>query len=53
MLELTDERIAELKGKGFLLMKDKEHFNVRLVVPAGCMAADKMAKICEIQRYSQ
>ena len=35
MLELTDERIAELKGKGFLLMKDKEHFNVRLVVPAG------------------
>ena len=48
MLELTDERIAELKGKGFLLMKDKEHFNVRLVVPAGCMEADKMAKICEI-----
>ena len=45
MLELTDERIAELKGKGFLLMKDKEPFNVSLVLPAGFMEAVKMARI--------
>ncbi len=48
MLEISDEKIAELKGKGFILMRDKEHFNVRLVVPAGVISAGKMAKICEL-----
>ena len=50
MLNISDERIAELKGKGFILMKDKEHFNVRLVVPTGRVEADKMIKICEIAK---
>lgn len=50
MLEISEERIAELKGKGFIFMRDKENFNVRLVVPAGVMEAGKMEKICEIAK---
>lgn len=50
MLNITEDKIAELKGKGFILMKDKEHFNARLVVPAGVLEADKMIKICDIAK---
>ena len=50
MLNISEERIAELKGKGFLLMKDKEHFNVRFVVPAGCIDAEKVVKMCDIAK---
>ena len=50
MLEISEERIAELKGKGFLLMRDKEHFNVRFVIPAGCIDAEKVVKMCEIAK---
>lgn len=48
MIEISEEKIAELKGKGFIFMRDKEHFNVRFVIPAGRENATKVAKICEI-----
>ncbi|MCD8036013.1 MAG: hypothetical protein LUE88_01320 [Clostridiales bacterium] len=48
MLDISAEKLAELKGKGFLFMKDKENFNVRLLIPAGITEADKVIKMCEI-----
>lgn len=50
MLDISAERLAELKGKGFLFMKDQENFNVRLVIPAGIIEADKVVKMCEIAK---
>lgn len=43
MVDLSAEQLAELKGQGFLLMKDKEAFVCRIVYPAG-IATAKMLK---------
>lgn len=54
MVDLTAEELAALKGEGFLFMKDKEHFNCRVVFAAGEATSDEMAKVAEIaKKYAE
>ncbi len=43
MVDVTAEELAQLKGQGFLLMKDKKQFACRIVFPAG-LATSQMLK---------
>ena len=45
MVNLTAEELAALKGEGFLLMKDKEQFVLRIVFPAGLATAEDLKKL--------
>lgn len=49
-MELTQENIAALKGEGFLLLKDKEHFTCRIIFPSGIVPADALEKIAILAR---
>lgn len=42
MADISQEEAAKLKGKGFLLQKDKEHFAVRIVYPAGIASSEDL-----------
>lgn len=54
MLNLSAEELTALKGQGFLFMKDKEHFNCRIVFPAGTATSEEMAKVAELaKKYAQ
>lgn len=45
MLEISNEKLTELKAKGFFFMKDKQYFNVRIVLPAGVSTAEDYKNI--------
>ena len=45
MVNLSAEELAALKGEGFLLMKDKEHFVLRIVFPAGLATAEDLKNV--------
>ena len=54
MLDVSAERLAELKSKGFLFMKDKEHFVVRIILPAGMATSDELKKIAYVaDKYAE
>ncbi|MBO8435095.1 MAG: hypothetical protein IAC55_07240 [Tyzzerella sp.] len=54
MIDITQERLAELKSKGFLFMKDKEHFVVRIILPAGMATSDELKKISYLaEKYAE
>lgn len=50
--KLTDEEIKNLKGQGFILQNDKEHFVCRVITVDGCLTPSEGKKIFEIvDRY--
>ena len=42
MVDIAPEELAQLKGQGFLLMKNKEEFALRIVYPAGIATAEML-----------
>lgn len=50
MVDLNADELAVLKGQGFLLMKDKEHFTCRVVFAAGVATTEEMAAAAEIAK---
>ncbi|MGE4272755.1 MAG: sulfite reductase subunit beta (hemoprotein) [Desulfitobacterium sp.] len=42
------EQAALLKGKGFILNKDGEHFSCRVVIPGGKISAKQSQKVSEV-----
>jgi dissimilatory sulfite reductase (desulfoviridin) alpha/beta subunit len=54
MTNLTSEEIAGLKGQGFIMQRDKEHFICRIVTVDGTMDPKKMRKVVEIsEKYGE
>lgn len=47
-MSLSNEQKNELKGKGFISMKDNVHFSCRVVVSAGKVNAAQAAKLSDI-----
>ena len=45
MVNLTTEELAQLKSEGFLLMKDKEQFALRIVFPVGIATAEDLKNV--------
>lgn len=53
-MTMTNEQASILKGKGYILNKDGEHFSCRVVVPAGKINAQEAKKITEVsETYGQ
>lgn len=53
-MEISAEELAELKGKGFLLMKDKKAFVCRVVYPAGIATAKMLRDTADLaEKYGQ
>jgi len=46
-MEHTDELVAKLKGKGFILNSNKETFSLRIVTGNGVVSSEKMVIISE------
>ena len=46
----STKRVTELKGLGFLLQNDKEHFSVRFLSRAGNMTSEEMINIAHIAK---
>ncbi|MEG1256099.1 4Fe-4S binding protein [Clostridium sp.] len=46
----SNQRITELKGLGFLLQNDKEHFSVRFLSRAGNMTSEEMINVSHIAK---
>ena len=47
-MSTIQEQAALLKGKGYILNKDGEHFSCRVVVPGGKMTAQQSLKVSEV-----
>ncbi|WP_089610005.1 sulfite reductase subunit beta (hemoprotein) [Dehalobacterium formicoaceticum] len=53
-MELSNDQIKALKGKGYILNKDDVHFSCRIVTPSGRLKAGEAKKITEIsEKYGQ
>lgn len=54
MVDLTAEELAQLKGQGFILMKDKEQFACRVVFPAGLATAKMLRDVADLaEKYAK
>ncbi len=49
-MEHTDESVAKLKGRGFILNRNKETFSLRIVTGNGVVGSDKMCIIADAAR---
>jgi dissimilatory sulfite reductase (desulfoviridin) alpha/beta subunit len=53
-MSFTNEEISMLKGKGYLLNKDGEHFSFRVVAPGGKLNVQEAQKVTEVcEKYGQ
>lgn len=46
-MEITDELVNKLKGKGFILNRDRKTFSLRIVTGNGVVTSEKMAVIAD------
>ncbi len=46
----SSDKIAELKGEGFLLQNDKEYFSVRFISKAGNMTSEEINSVAHIAK---
>ncbi|AEB76684.1 4Fe-4S binding protein [Clostridium botulinum] len=54
MVKLSPKEIAELKGQGYILEKDKEHFVCRVITVNGTMTSEKIKKVADIsEKYGE
>ena len=54
MVNLSPEELAALKGEGFLLMKDKEQFVLRIIFPAGLATAEDLRNVAMLaEKYGK
>lgn len=53
-MSLTHEQFNNLRAQGFIVQKDKEHFSIRVVIPAGHMTSEYSKKLTEIaEKYGR
>lgn len=53
MEHIPQEELAKLKGQGFILMKDREHFTCRVVYPAGIATVGDLANTARLaEKYA-
>lgn len=54
MIKISPKEIAELKGQGYILQNDKEHFICRVITINGTMTSEKIRKVAEIaEKYGE
>lgn len=54
MTKVSQKEIAKLKGQGFILQNDKEHFVCRVITVNGTMTTEKIRKVSDIaEKYGE